>query len=243
MANRRLLPKLGRICTFSFVIAIFGYSAITLPNGDEFEHVFPKKTSFMTTRELEAQRMGKGQALRYYPIALSRITPELTRAVLAGEDTKFFSHKGFDWEEVLKAVKTSVTSLSFPRGASTITQQLAKNLYLSEARTPTRKVKELLISRRLEQRLSKRRILELYLNVIEWGPGVFGVKAASSYYFEKDPSSLSASECAFLAAVIPSPRGLYNPKLYPKRVKSRQVLLARRMKQVHLPREYYGSKS
>lgn len=219
--------------------SLFASIALSLPDGGEYRTIFPSQSSIMRIRMGEAKQKNKRFTLSYSPISLSQISPQLARAVLAAEDSRFFEHEGFDWSEVSNAFISSLRTLSFPRGASTISQQLAKNLYLSESRTPIRKVKELVITRRLERTLSKRRIFELYLNVIEWGPGVFGAKAASRYYFNKDPWSLSISECAFLAAIIPNPKTVFNPKLHPKRVSKRQKLLMKRMNNVQLPKAYY----
>ena len=120
-----------------------------------------------------------------------------------------------------------------PRGASTISQQLAKNLYLSPSRNPIRKLREALITWRLESNLTKNRILELYLNLIEWGEGIFGAEAAARYYFKKPASSLSAYESAYLAAIIPSPRKGFNPRIHPQRVERRAQLILRRMSRVN----------
>jgi monofunctional biosynthetic peptidoglycan transglycosylase len=144
--------------------------------------------------------------LDYRPVPLSRIPQSVQRAVLVSEDAAFFSHGGFDWFEVREAVREAWEEREFPRGASTITQQLARNLFLSPARTPFRKLREALIARRLEAALSKARILELYLNVIEFGRGVYGVDAASRRYFGVGVESVGRREAAALAATIPSPR-------------------------------------
>src|SRR5512144_2322074 len=133
------------------------------------------------------------------------ISPALKRAVLVSEDVNFFSHHGFALDEMQNALEDALRDRELPRGASTITQQLAKNLWLSRSRNPLRKAKEALLTWQLERRLSKRRILELYLNVVEFGPGVYGVGAASQRYFAKPPADLDESEAAQLAAVLPSP--------------------------------------
>ena len=124
----------------------------------------------------------------------------------------------------------------FARGASTITQQLAKNLYLSPSKNPLRKVRELLIARRLESELSKQRILELYLNVIEWGDGIYGAEAASQAYFGVPASRLGPAQAARLAAMIPNPRTVYNPKTNPRNVSRRQRVIQRYMRGVKLPK-------
>ncbi|MBK7992167.1 MAG: monofunctional biosynthetic peptidoglycan transglycosylase [Blastocatellia bacterium] len=134
---------------------------------------------------------------------IDQISPNLLRGVLAGEDARFFQHNGFDTVEIQKSFGKDWEEGAFVRGASTITQQLAKNLYLSESKNPLRKVKEAAITYYLEKNLGKKRILEVYLNVIEWGDGVFGAEAAAQKYFGKSISQVSVSEAAYLTAMIP----------------------------------------
>jgi monofunctional biosynthetic peptidoglycan transglycosylase len=134
------------------------------------------------------------------------ISPNLTRAVLVAEDGTFWQHDGVDYVQLRDAFEVSVERLEFVRGASTITQQLAKNLYLTPDRNPIRKLRELLIARRLEAELSKQRILEIYLNVIEWGDGIYGAEAAAREYFRTSASALSPQEASLLAAGIVNPR-------------------------------------
>ena len=138
-------------------------------------------------------------------VSLANIPKYVRMAVLVAEDGAFFSHAGVDWHEVWASIETNWEAGRIVRGGSTITQQLAKNLYLSTSRDPIRKLKELFMTWLMEARLTKRRILELYLNVIEWGPGVFGIEAAAQRYFHKPASQLTMEEGARLAAVIPSP--------------------------------------
>ena len=133
------------------------------------------------------------------------ITPDLKRAVLVAEDINFFTHRGFDISAIRGALEDAVSDGEAPRGASTITQQLAKNLWLSPSRNPWRKVKEAILTWQLERTLGKRRILELYLNVVELGPGVFGAEAAAQHYFSKPAAALTAGESAQLAASLPMP--------------------------------------
>jgi monofunctional biosynthetic peptidoglycan transglycosylase len=161
----------------------------------------------------------------------------LVRAVLAGEDQEFFDHSGFDWEEIEKAIKKDWEERGFVRGASTITQQLAKNLFLSTSKNPLRKLHEALITVELEAILSKRRILEIYLNVIEWGDGVYGAEAAARHYFATSAASLSVEQAAFLSAIIPSPLGTYNPARHPGRVERRRDLILRLMQHVVVPKD------
>jgi len=170
----------------------------------------PEKTSFMKYREKEARQKGKRYSIRQQWVSISKISPYLIKAVLIGEDDKFWRHEGFDYEAIQKAFEKDIREKRFKFGGSTISQQLAKNLYLSPSKNPLRKVAEAVITWRIERVLTKRRILELYLNVIEWGDGIFGVEAASRHYFGKAASDLTPDEAARLAAVLPNPRR-YNP--------------------------------
>jgi monofunctional glycosyltransferase len=187
-------------------------------------------------------------------LPLERISPNLQRAVLAGEDTNFTTHHGFDYQAIQKAWDQAQREAAkearqegdsendwlpylpdFKRGASTITQQLAKNLYLSSQRSFIRKGQEAMITLFLEQLLSKRRILEIYLNVIEWGDGIYGAEAAAQHYFHKPAASLAANEAAFLSAMIPNPRTVFNPQLNARRVGRRQRIILRGMPYVRTP--------
>jgi monofunctional biosynthetic peptidoglycan transglycosylase len=152
----------------------------------------------------------------------------MPRAVIAAEDARFYEHEGVDWEAVRGAAERDWRRKRLGMGGSTVTQQLAKNLYLSPARTPWRKLREWAIARRLENTLSKKRILELYLNVIELGPRTFGVEAASRRYFGKPASELSPREAATLAAMIPAPR-TFDPVRHPERLERRVRRILRGM--------------
>ena len=151
-----------------------------------------------------------GPGNRYWTPS-SDIPPEMKWAVILAEDASFYKHEGIDVKAIKNAIKYDLEKKSLARGASTITQQVAKNLFLSREKTLTRKVKELYLAKRMEQELSKGRIIELYLNVIELGPMVYGIGHGAHYYFGKDASRLSPRECAFLAAMLPGPRLAYNP--------------------------------
>jgi monofunctional biosynthetic peptidoglycan transglycosylase len=151
---------------------------------------------------------------------LSVIPPDLQFAVVVAEDDTFYHHNGFNVSAIRDALWENIKRRKPVRGGSTITQQLAKNLYLSKKKSLVRKVKEAVITWKLERHLSKNRILELYLNVIEWGPGVYGIEAASWHYFRKLPADLNFFESVLLAAIIPSPQR-YNPLRYPKRALER----------------------
>ena len=154
--------------------------------------------------------------------SLDDISVQLQRAVIAAEDARFYEHYGFDFVELKRAIDDYRRGKRRVRGASTISQQLAKNLFLSPRRNLFRKATEAWITARLELMLSKRKILELYLNTIEWGRGVFGAEAAARYYFNRSAKQLSASQAAFLAAVLPSPTNIYDPHKNYARVAARQ---------------------
>ena len=205
-------------------------------------------------RASEARADGKEPKRFQIWVSMDAISPNLQRAVLAGEDSHFFEHHGFDWDAIQKAWDEAQreaekeakaegdndendwipTLPSFKRGASTITQQLAKNLYLSEDRNFLRKGREAVYTYFLERNLSKRRILEIYLNVIEWGDGIYGAEAAARTYFKKSASALTPQEAAYLSAMIPSPLNVFNPQKNPKRLARRQKVIARGMNSIKL---------
>lgn len=163
---------------------------------------------------------------------LNQISPYLLAAVIASEDDAFFQHKGFDLDELKDAIKTDIEKKRFARGASTITMQLAKNLYLTKEKTIVRKLKEAYLTYRIESLLTKNRILELYLNVAEWGPGIYGIGQASEYYFGKKPLELNLKEATLFAVILPSPR-YYNPYVRMAKIEKRQNYLLARMLAEH----------
>jgi len=182
-----------------------------MPDVSRLKKENPKKTSFMKYRENEWKREGKKYRIQQKWVSLSRISPYLIKAVLIAEDDKFWSHEGFDYEALQKAIEKDIKAKKFKLGGSTISQQLAKNLYLSPSKNPIRKIKEAIITWRMERVLSKKRILELYLNIAEWGEGgIFGIETASWHYYGKAASDLNPEEAARLAAVLPNPRK-FNP--------------------------------
>jgi monofunctional biosynthetic peptidoglycan transglycosylase len=166
----------------------------------------PRETAFMAHRIYEARAKNRPLEFKYQWVPYERISPNLKRAIVAAEDAKFMDHDGFDWEGIRKAFDKNQRKGRVVSGGSTITQQLAKNLFLSPAKSYFRKAQEAVITVLLEAMLPKRRILELYLNVIEWGNGVFGAEAASRRYFGISAAQLSAEQAARLAAMTPSPR-------------------------------------
>ncbi len=197
----------------------------------------PSSTALMDQRASEARARGEDVKRVQVWVPYDRISRNLTRAVLAGEDSRFFDHAGFDWEEIRKAMEEDWNRGEFKRGASTITQQLAKNLFLSTSKNPLRKLHEALITKEMEWILGKRRILEIYLNVIEWGDGVYGAEAAARTYFNTSAAAVSADQAAFLSAIIPGPNGALNPATHRRRVERRKSLIERLMRHVVVPRD------
>ncbi len=175
------------------------------PSMDRFAKHNPKTTAFMEYRADEARQAGRPYKIRYRPVGLKTIAPPLRRAVVLAEDARFFKHDGFDYDAMRDAWQANQKRGRVVRGGSTISQQVAKNIWLTPERTYWRKAVEAALTWRMERTLSKERILELYLNVIEWGPGVFGVAAAAENYFKAKPAELTPQQAALLAAAIPSP--------------------------------------
>lgn len=195
-----------------FLILILGQIPIYLfyPEVTHLKWHNPKKTAFMEYREKQWAREGKKKKIQHIWVPLSRISPYAVKAVIIAEDDKFWRHEGFDYEAIQKALEKDIKRKTFSAGGSTISQQLAKNLFLTPEKKITRKVKEAILTWRLERKLTKRRIIELYLNYAEWGDGLFGIEAAARRYFGKSAAELTAMEGARLAAVLPNPLK-YNP--------------------------------
>ena len=235
------------------VIGMVVYEGIFLVRVLRLRNNNPSSTSLIDTRAQEAELKGQQSRREQAWVSLDKISPNLQRAVLAGEDTNFVTHRGFDYEAIQKAFEQAQKETArqakaegedddwlpslpeFRRGGSTISQQLAKNLYLSSQRSFLRKGQEAALTVMLERTLTKRRILEIYLNVIEWGDGIYGAEAASQRYFRKPASALTASEAAYLSAMIPNPRTVFNPQVNPRRVARRQRIILRGMPYVKLP--------
>lgn len=215
------------------LIAWLALELMLLPDVGPLARVDPQYSSLMRIRERQS---GKPQTRIWVP--LNRISPHLVRAVISMEDQGFFTHHGIALNEVSAAFMESARELKFPRGASTLTQQLAKNLYLHEWRTPRRKLREGLIALLLEFYLSKRRILELYLNFAEWGDGVFGAEAAAKAYYGKSAADLSVTQAARLAAMLPAPRSFQARKMQ-RILASRERIVLRRLSQVRLPADLF----
>jgi monofunctional biosynthetic peptidoglycan transglycosylase len=245
----------------------FFYELITFPAISRLRNENPTTSSLIEYRLSQAVAEGREPRKFMIWVPMEQISPNLQRAVLAGEDARFFQHNGFDWDAIQKAWDQAMEEgkkeareecegaattkqdkkdcgndeddwippmPSFKRGASTITQQLAKNLFLSEERNFLRKGREAVYTYFLERDLSKKRILELYLNVIEWGDGIYGAEAASRAYFKKSASDLTRDEAAFLSAMIPSPLNIFNPQKNRKRVIRRQKVILRGMNTIKL---------
>lgn len=189
----------------------------------------PSTTAFIESRKAEAAGKGRSFTLRWTWVPLARISPHLPKAVLAAEDAAFYRHKGFDWDGLKEALSRNLDKGELRRGGSTITQQLAKNLYLSTKKNLFRKAHEALLTWRLERTLPKKRILELYLNVAEWGHGVFGAEAAARHHFGKSAGDLAPDEAALLAAMLPSPRR-YDPIRLTPHLTKRQAQILKLMK-------------
>ena len=247
--------KTGALVLLALFTIFVVYEVFTFPRVADLQTRNPETTSMIETRLKEAREAGREPRRVQQWVPLSRISLNLQRAVLAGEDTNFVAHNGFDYEAIQKAWEAGqkeaekearqegdndpsdwIPDLSkFRRGGSTVSQQLAKNLYLSSERTAARKVKEAAITYFLERSLSKCRILEIYLNVIEWGDGVYGAEAAAQTYFRKPAANLTPQEAAYLAAMIPSPLNIFNPQKNPRRVQRRQRVLLRGINSVKVP--------
>jgi monofunctional glycosyltransferase len=204
----------------------------TLPDVARLTTSNPTTTAVMESRMAASKESGRPAFRTWVWVPLSRISPHLQRAVVAAEDASFFIHEGFDWEGIKDAALHNLEAGEVKRGGSTITQQLAKNLYLSSERSLLRKAREALITRSLEHRLTKERILELYLNVAEWGRGVYGAEAAARHHFGKSASDLTPEEAAWLAAILPSPQR-YDPLRKTRALARRQARILRSM--THLP--------
>jgi monofunctional biosynthetic peptidoglycan transglycosylase len=242
-----------RLGILGVIVGLIAYEAIILLRVYWLRSSNPASTSLIDTRLKEAKNKGQQPRREQIWVPLERISPNLQRAVLAGEDTNFLMHRGFDYEAIQKAWEQAQRETAreakregedddwlpnfpeFKRGASTVSQQLAKNIYLSSQRSFVRKGQEAIVTIMLERMLTKRRILEIYLNVIEWGDGIYGAEAAAQKYFRKPASSLSVTEAAYLSAMIPNPRTVFNPQNNPRRVARRQRIILRGMPYVKLP--------
>ena len=230
MTRRKIVSGLLRtlIALLAVGFSLLVYLYLTLPDVRPLRAANPSTTAFMQLRAGEARAEGRAPRQVQRWAAYGRISRDLKRAVLLAEDDAFWKHEGVDVEQMQASLELDWAQGRVLRGGSTITQQLAKNLYLSPAKNPLRKLRELVIARRLEAELEKPRILELYLNVIEWGDGIYGAEAASHAYFGTSAAALGPDEAALLAAAIINPRRL-NPARPTARLLRRQQIILRRM--------------
>jgi monofunctional glycosyltransferase len=201
-----------------------------LPQVDGLRTVRPAVTALMQARQMEAVRKNRRLKIAHSFVPYGQISPYLKQAVLVAEDGSFFSHQGIDYDEMREAIRTDWKKKAFARGASTITMQLAKNLYLSNNKSLTRKISEFILARRMDDVLTKQRILELYLNYIEWGDGIFGCQAAARNYFKCSAGELSPEQAIRMASIIINPRK-YGPFTDTKRMVTRRSWIAGKMLQ------------
>jgi monofunctional biosynthetic peptidoglycan transglycosylase len=229
---RRIGRLMGTAAAFGFGYLIYLY--LTIPDVRDLRTHNPDTTAFIDLRAREARAEGRKPRRLQEWIPYSRISPNLKRAVLVAEDAGFWGHEGIDLVEIRKSMETDWEKGTLLRGASTVTQQLAKNLYLSPSRNPFRKLRELIITRRLERELTKTRIFELYLNEIEWGDGIYGAEAAARAYFGTSASALSPDQAALMAGAIVNPRELQVSR--PNgRLRNRQRIIRSRMGNITPP--------
>ncbi len=201
----------------------------TIPSVSWLNKENPRQTAMMQLRSGQAgQKTGPPRRLTKF-VPLSRISPFLIQAVLIAEDDKFFEHEGFDWESMRRALDANMKKKKVLRGGSTITQQLAKNLFLSSEKSLWRKLREAAIAFKLERQLSKKRILELYLNVIDWGPGIYGAENASRSNFKCPASALTLSQAIRLASIVPNPHRFSARRSDNARMNRKRRIIATRM--------------
>lgn len=200
----------GAVGLTMLLLGALAWNWMTWPDVEALTTGYPESTAFIDRYREQRRAAGASDAVAWTPVPYDRISPNLKRAVIASEDTEFFFHDGFSSHEVGEAIRKAIREREAPRGASTITQQLAKNLWLAPDRTLTRKLREALLTKQLERSLGKERVLDLYLNVVEFGPGIYGAEAAARHYFGKPADRLTAREGAMLAAGLPRPKS-WNP--------------------------------
>lgn len=227
--RRRILLRIALGLLLLIVLPPAGlalYWWLTFPDVPSLAAANPTTTALIEARRAEARAQNPDAEPNRVWVPLAEIAPELQYAVIVSEDASFYFHEGFDWEGIKEAALRDLAEGKLQRGGSTITQQLAKNLYLSSGKTLLRKANEALIADALERHLTKKRILELYLNVVEWGNGVYGAEAAARHHFGKHAADLSPEEAALLAAMLPSPRA-YDPLRVTRYLSVRQQQILR----------------
>ncbi|MDP3120619.1 MAG: monofunctional biosynthetic peptidoglycan transglycosylase [Sulfuricurvum sp.] len=225
-----LLMKLfSKIFVLLFILGIVDIARYFIyPDISALKETRPIPTAFMQYREEQWAHQNREMHITHKWVKMKNISPNIIKAVLIGEDDGFWKHEGFDVKGMENAIERSIKKGTLA-GGSTISQQLSKNLYLSPSKNPVRKIKEAIITWRIEKTLSKRRILEIYLNVAEWGNGIFGIEAAARHYYHKSAKNLTALEASRLAAVLPNPIK-YNPTGNQKYVKNRSRIILNIMK-------------
>ena len=201
------------------VVFLCGYILFgNLPDDETIRSYQPKSTTYLM--DVKNLQHFPGQPIRIW-VPLSKISSNLQKAVLISEDDTFYQHDGINWTEMKKAFQRNLERRGYTRGASTITMQLARNAFLTREKTLLRKFREIILARRMEKLLSKRRIFELYLNIVEWGPNIYGAEAAARFYFGKPASALTLAEASLLAAMLPNPKR-FNPMIRMNAVKKLQ---------------------
>ena len=209
---------------------VFGiYLVVTTPDVELWKSRHPKKTAYMEFREKDKNYVKIRNKVFYKWISLSQVPDLMQKTIIVSEDAAFWSHEGIDWYEIRESLKKNIREGGFLRGGSTITQQVARNLYLTPEKNVGRKIKEWVITRELEKSLKKSEILELYLNIAEWGYNIFGINAAAQYYFQKSPQDLRLDEMIRLAAVLPNPLGM-RPNQVKRSVLWRSKVILERLK-------------
>ncbi|MGH7772087.1 MAG: monofunctional biosynthetic peptidoglycan transglycosylase [Candidatus Binatia bacterium] len=229
---KRLLVKSLLV---SLLLGWVAYEYWQFPDISALKQKNPKTTALIELRGQQYRQNGLKPWRQQIWVSYDVVSEHLKKAVILGEDAAFFSHKGIDLFELKEAVKKDWEEGKFKRGGSTITMQLARNLYLSPSKNPLRKLREILIALQLEQRLSKKRIFELYLNVVEWGRGIYGIEAASRHYLSKPASDLTPLEAATLAALLPNPRSPNEGAL----LRRRNIVLGRMQKVGYIGEEAF----
>lgn len=224
-----LMQLFSKIFVLLFILGTIDIARyFVYPDISALKETRPVPTAFMQYREEQWAQQNREMHITHKWVKIKNISPNIIKAVLIGEDDGFWKHEGFDVKGMENAIERSIKKGTLA-GGSTISQQLSKNLYLSPSKNPVRKIKEAIITWRIEKTLSKRRILEIYLNVAEWGNGIFGIEAAARHYYHKSAKNLTAHEASRLAAVLPNPIK-YNPIGNQKYVKNRSRIILKIMK-------------
>lgn len=223
----RFLKKWAWRVLLALVLLVLAYEGWTYWQVWRLVDHNPQRTAVMAQRLAEMEDAGRPARIDYRWVEMTQISRYLQRALIASEDATFYAHEGFDWEGIKVAAQKNIKQGKVVAGGSTITQQLAKNLFLSTHRNVGRKGQEVVVTVMLEHTLEKQRIFEIYLNVIEWGDGIFGAEAAARHYFKKSAARLSPKEAAWLAAIVPNPRFYDENRSHRRAAKKARIILAR----------------